>query len=48
MVCIIILQRLFLIPGGQYISEFGAIEPFDYASTDISLIKEDVLRTSTH
>ncbi len=46
MVCIIKLQWLFLISGGQYVSEFGAVEPFDYPGTDISLVKNDVLRTS--
>ncbi|KAK0234938.1 glycoside hydrolase superfamily [Armillaria nabsnona] len=30
----------------MYVSEFGAVEPFDYPGTDISLIKEDVLRTN--
>ncbi|PBK89630.1 glycoside hydrolase family 1 protein [Armillaria gallica] len=30
----------------MYVSEFGTVEPFDYVGTDISPIKEDVLRTN--
>ncbi|KAK0234942.1 glycoside hydrolase superfamily [Armillaria nabsnona] len=30
----------------MYVSEFGAVEPFDYPGTDISLVKNDVLRTN--
>ncbi|KAK0475771.1 glycoside hydrolase superfamily [Armillaria novae-zelandiae] len=30
----------------MYVSEFGAVEPFDYLGTDISLVKNDILRTN--
>ncbi|KAK0487987.1 glycoside hydrolase superfamily [Armillaria luteobubalina] len=30
----------------MYVSEFGAVEPFDYSGPDISVVKNDVLRTN--